>query len=78
MKLSLISKEVLTNIRESKTPMSIEELLAKSTITKHSRRLNAAVLDLEYKGAIYLVLNPNSITQYGCEYGIRGIHDNEE
>jgi len=75
MKLSLLAQETLANLRGSPEPMHVEELLEKSKITTHSRRLNAVILDLEIKGVIYLVLNPNSITQYGCEYGVRGIHD---
>ena len=78
MKLSLIAQEALANLHGSPVPLHIEELLEKSTITKHSRRLSAAVLDLEAKGLIYLVITPNSITQYGCEYGVKGIHDVEE
>jgi hypothetical protein len=78
MKLSLLAQETLANIHGSPVPLHVDELLKKSTITKYSRRLNAAVLDLESKGLIYLVLNPESITQYGCEYGVRGLHDVEE
>ena len=78
MKLSLLAQETLANIHGSPIPMHVDDLLAKSDITEHSRRLNATVLDLEAKGLIYLVLNPNSITQYGCEYGVRGLHDVEE
>ena len=78
MKLSILAQETLANIHGSPTPLHVDELLEKSTITEHSRRLNATVLDLESKGLIYLVLNPNSITQYGCEYGVRGLHDVEE
>jgi len=77
MKLSLLAQETLANIHGSPTPMHVDELLEKSEITTHSRRLNAVVLDLESKGFIFLVLNPNSITQYGCEYGVRGLHDVE-
>jgi len=77
MKLSLLAQETLANIHGSPTPMHVDELLEKSEITAHSRRLNAVVLDLESKGFIFLVLNPNSITQYGCEYGVRGLHDVE-
>ena len=78
MKLSLLAQEALANIHGSPTPIHIDDLLEKSEITTHSRRLNAVVLDLEAKGLIYLVLNPDSITQYGCEYGVRGLHDVEE
>ena len=77
MKLSLIAQEILANLRGSPIPLHVDELLAKSTVTEHSRRLNAAVLDLEDKRLIYPILNPNNITQYGCEYGVRGIHDDE-
>ena len=78
MKLSLLAQETLANIHGSPIPLHVDELLEKSEITIHSRRLNAAVLDLESKGLIYLVLNPNSITQYGCEYGVQGLHDYED
>jgi len=78
MKLSLLAQETLANIHGSPIPIHVDDLLEKSDITEHSRRLNATVLDLEAKGLIYLVLNPNSITQYGCEYGVRGLHDVEE
>ena len=75
MKLGILAQETLANIHGSPTPLHIDELLEKSEITEHSRRLNAVVLDLESRGLIYLELNPDSITQYGCEYGVRGIHD---
>ena len=78
MKLSALAHETLANINRSPTPLHVDELLEKSKITIHSRRLNATILDLETKGLIYLVLNPDSITQYGCEYGIRGLHDVED
>lgn len=78
MKLSILAQETLANIHGSPTPIHIDELLEKSSITMHSRRLNAVVLDLEAKNLIYLVLNPNSITQYGCEYGVKGLHDVEK
>jgi len=75
MKLSLLAQETLANIHGSPIPLHVDELLTKSTITEHSRRLNAVVLDLESRGLIYLVLSPNSITQYGCEYGVKGLHN---
>lgn len=75
MRLSPLAKEILLNMLSSSVPSHVDDLLAQSTITKHSRRLNAAVLDLENRKVIYLVMNPNSITQYGCEYGVRGIHN---
>ncbi len=77
MKLSLLAQEALANLRASPTPLHIDVLLEKSSITTHSRRLNAVILDMEKRDIIYLILNPNSITQYGCEYGVRGIHDVE-
>jgi len=78
MKLGILAQETLANIHGSPTPIHIDDLLEKSELTKHSRRLNAVVLELESRGLIYLVLNPDSITQYGCEYGVRGLHDKEK
>lgn len=77
MKLSLLALETLSNLRASPTPLSPEELLEKSDITEHSRRINAVILQLEKHEKFYLITDTAGISSFTCMYGIRGIHDQQ-
>lgn len=75
MKLSLLALETLSNLGASPDPLSPTDLLEKSCITEHSRRVNAVILNLEEREIIYLIADTTSISSFDCLYGIRGIHD---
>ncbi len=77
MKLNLLAQETLANLRASPNTLTPEELVEKSTITEYSSRLSQVLLSLVDKGFLYHVDDDLNQASYSCEYGVRGIHDEE-
>lgn len=61
--------EIVNIIKDSNRPLSLDEILDKSKITTHSRRLNSSLLHLEDHRVIKIAAN-SPISKFEVKYNL--------
>lgn len=71
MKLSQLANEVIINIKNSERPLTPLQLTELSILTKHCRRINAVLMQLEDADIIKLIKTTSNIASYECYYEMK-------
>ena len=74
MSLSPLEKEIIHTLANSIQPLGLDYLVSHSKITKHDRRMNAALLDLVDRKLIFPI-TPKSNLSFNVKYKMLKLTD---